>query len=115
MSPRIENLKKLIEKSEGCRATHFASSVVRERFEDAKKPVWEGVVETFELENHPNGVKRAYAWQGWVDENQREPEYKVILGIPPVNSPERAVKVAVAAEILHLLRKSQEIVDSKNK
>ena len=44
-----------------------------------------------------------------------EPEYTVVLGLPPVNSPEDAVKVAIVGYVKQLLRKSQEIADSKNK
>ena len=115
MSERIDNLKRLIEKSERCRATHLASSVVRERFEGAKKPVWEGVVETFQLDGHPT-AKRAYAWESpaEVSRDKPEPEYTVVLGLPPANSPEDAVKVAVVGAIKKLLRKSQEISDSQN-
>lgn len=98
MSERIENLKLIVERSEGCRAKHVTSSVVREHYEGELEFVWEGVVETFDLENHPKGIKRAYAWQGWNDEEKREPHYKVVLGVPPVNSPEDAVKAAIVAK-----------------
>jgi hypothetical protein len=108
VSERIDNLKLLVEKSEKCRAKHLSSSPVREYFaEGAKKPIWEGVVETFQLENHPNGIKRAYAWQGWRDEEKKEPEYKVVLGVPPVNSPEDAIKVAVVGEVRKLIRETE--------
>lgn len=70
---------------------HIESAVVKERFND--KTVWEGVVETFQLEPHPT-AKRAYAWVRPGD-GKSEPEYTVALGIPPVNSAQDAVKVAV--------------------
>lgn len=64
---------------------------MRERFEGARKPIWEGVVETFQLDGHPT-AKRAYAWEtpAEVTREKPEPEYTVVLGLPPVNSPEDA-------------------------
>jgi hypothetical protein len=112
VSERIDNLKLLIERSEGCRATHVASSVVREGLEGAKKPIWEGVVETFRLDGHA-AAKRAYAWEIPAARKKAEPEYKIVLGLPPANSPEDAVKVAVVSEVKKLLRQSQEIADAK--
>jgi hypothetical protein len=116
VSERIDNLRQLIEKSEKCRATHLTSSVVRERLVEAKRPVWEGVVETFQLDNHPT-AKRAYAWEvpTAATREKPEPQYTVVLGLPPVNSPQDAVKVAVVGAIKKLIRISQEISDAKNK
>jgi hypothetical protein len=115
VSKRIDNLRQLIEKSENCRATHLTSSVVRERLEDAKKPVWEGVVETLQLDNHPI-AKRAYAWESPAAPTREkpEPEFTVVLGLPPVNSPQDAVKVAVVGAIKKMLRQSQAISDAKH-
>jgi hypothetical protein len=42
-------------------------------------------------------VKRCYAWSFLENETQ----YTTVLEIPPVNSPESAVKVAIAAKALH--------------
>lgn len=116
MSARIDSLKLLIEKTEKCRAVHLSSSVVRERLEGAKNPVWEGVVETFQLDNHPT-AKRAYAWESPAAPTREkpEPEYIFVLGVPPVNSPQDAVKVAIVGAIKKLLRQSQEISDAKFK
>jgi hypothetical protein len=54
---------------------------------------WEGVVETFDLEGHPK-AKRAYAWRLM---DGSELRYVAVLEIPPVESPQTAVKVAIAA------------------
>ncbi|HYJ05392.1 MAG TPA: hypothetical protein VEX43_09680 [Chthoniobacterales bacterium] len=97
MRERIEKLKQAIEQTERCRAEHVESRVILEGFAEA--PIWEGVVETFQLHNHPS-AKRAYAWLRGVAHSpleKPEDEYTIVLGIPPVISPETAVKAAVMA------------------
>lgn len=99
MSERIEKLKQAIELTERCRADHVETRVVLEGF--AEVPIWEGVVETFQLTNHPT-ANRAYAWLRGIAHSpleKPEEEYTIVLGIPPVISPETAVKAAIAAEI----------------
>jgi hypothetical protein len=97
VSERIERIKKAVEAKEHSRATHIQSLPVRERL--SGETVWEGVVETFDLQNHPM-TKRAYAWERW--EPGEEPQYTVVLGIPPVNSASDAVKAAIMAVIKKL-------------
>jgi hypothetical protein len=59
------------------------------------RTVWDGKVEVFQLDQHPN-AKVAY---GWVHENDEGRKVDVVvLGIPPVNSPEEAVRAAIVAE-----------------
>jgi hypothetical protein len=55
---------------------------------------WEGTVEVFDLVGHPK-AKRAYAWS-YRDGN--ETKCVAVLEIPPVDSPQNAVKVAIAAK-----------------
>lgn len=94
MRERIDRIQKALESKEGCRSTHVRSLLVKENFEG--KMIWEGVVEIFDLHNHPT-AKRAYAWERWRDEQKADPEYTVVLGIPPINSEQDAVKAAIAA------------------
>ena len=96
MSERIDNLKLLIERSEKCRASHLASTVVRLPFRDEREMAWEGVVETFQLHDHVAGLHRAYAWERPARKGEQS-EFKVVLGKPPINSPEDAVKAAIVA------------------
>ena len=56
---------------------------------------WEGTVEVFDLVAHPQ-AKRAYAWS-YRDGDQNRTS--AVLEIPPVDSPQNAVKVAIAATI----------------
>jgi hypothetical protein len=92
VSERIERLREAVETMHRCKAQHVASNPVLESFRG--KVAWEGVVETFDLSGHPK-AKRCYAWS--FRENG-EPKYTTVLEIPPVESPETAVKVAIAAE-----------------
>jgi len=55
---------------------------------------WEGTVEVFDLIGHPQAT-RAYAWS-YRDGDQIKSV--TILEIPPVDSPQSAVKVAIAAK-----------------
>jgi len=56
--------------------------------------MWEGVVEIFTLHGHPK-AKRAYGWQAGVG---TDAQFTAVLGIPPVNSPNTAVRAAIAAK-----------------
>jgi hypothetical protein len=54
-------------------------------------------VEVFTITNHPK-AKRAYAW-GYANEaSGGKYDFVIVLEIPPVTSPETAVRVAIAAE-----------------
>ena len=101
MSERIANIKKAVEERAGCAATHRESAPVTEGYLD--QIGWEGVVEVFDLDRHPK-AKRAYGWQFWEGKNA---QYTVVLGIPPVDSPNAAVRVSIAAEAQQMHRNSQ--------
>jgi hypothetical protein len=89
---RIQNIQRAVEKAAGCPVRYVESVLVVEWFRE--QPVWEGVVEVFDLEGHPK-AKRAYGWLKWEGENAR---YTTELEIPPVDSPNTAVRAALAAE-----------------
>ena len=91
MSPRIAKIKEAIETMHHCTARHVASEPVIELFNG--EVAWDGVVETFELGGHPK-AKRCHAWS--YDEGG-ETQYVTVLELPPVDSAESAVKVAIAA------------------
>jgi hypothetical protein len=55
---------------------------------------WEGVVEAFALTGHPK-AKRAYAWS-FLD--GKEARYVTVLEVPPVESPQTAVRAYIANE-----------------
>ena len=76
----------------GCRSRYVKSVPVREVFNGLV--AWEGVVEVFDLIDHPK-AKRCYAWS-FQDGNQTRSV--TVLQLPPVDSPKTAVKVAIAAK-----------------
>jgi hypothetical protein len=97
VSERIERIKNAVQQRERCRAKHVQSLRVKEKW--IEETVWDGVVETFDLLDHPS-AKRAYAWERW--EPGKEPRYTVVLGVPPINSANDAVKAAIMAIVRDL-------------
>ena len=79
-----------------CGATHVKTVPVREVFNG--QTIWHGNVEVFDLTGHTK-AKRAYAWSHLDGDNDERTRFVAVLEIPPVESPETAVKVAIAAEV----------------
>ena len=95
MENDIEELRKVIRKLHGAKAKHTKSVPVKETFKG--QTVWDGVVEVFELKGHPKASK-AYAWAHDTD-NPLHPKRQVtVLHIPPITSPELAVRAAIVKE-----------------
>lgn len=92
MTERTDQLREAVETIHDCTARHVASEPVIELFRG--KVAWDGVVETFNLTGHPK-AERCYAWSFMED---GETHYTTVLEIPPVDSPESAVKVAIASK-----------------
>ena len=93
---KITKLKDAIRATHGCESLHVKSVPVKEVFEG--QTAWRGTVEVFDLIGHPK-AKRAYAW------SYREGDQHntiAVLGIPPVDSPQSAVKVAIASKARRL-------------
>ncbi len=88
----ITELKDAIRAMHGCESLHVESVAVKEVFEG--QTVRESKVEVFDLVGHRQ-AKRAYAWS-YRDGNQNKTF--AVLEIPPVDSPESAVKVAIASK-----------------
>ncbi len=93
MSERIDKLKSAVEQKVGGIARHVESRPIREMFRG--DIAWEGVVETFDLSLNPK-AKRCYAWSY---EQNSETQYVTVLHIPPVDSPQMAVKTFIASQI----------------
>jgi hypothetical protein len=83
-----------------CGATWSKTVPVHEVFQG--KTVWQGDVEVFDLTGHAK-AKRAFAWSHLAGKNDECTQFVAVLEIPPVDSPQAAVKVAIAHEV----RKSQ--------
>jgi hypothetical protein len=91
----ITKLRDVIHKEHGAKAEYVRSVAVREEFQG--KIVWDGVVEVFDLIGHPK-ANRIYAWVHDTDDPANPKRYVTVLHVPPVVSPQTAVKAAVLQE-----------------
>jgi hypothetical protein len=85
-------LQKAIKETHGCDSRYVESVPVHEVFEG--RTAWQGTVAVFDLIRHPK-AKRCYAWQY---RDGFEMKSVALLEIPPVYSPQTAVKVAIASQ-----------------
>ncbi len=92
MADKIAELQKAIRAMHGCESRHVESVPVHEVFRG--ETAWQGTVAVFDLIGHAK-AKRCYAWS-YQDGN--ETKSTAVLEIPPVDSPQTAVKVAIAAK-----------------
>ena len=95
----IEELKDVIRKLHDVDSTHRQSVPVKEVFRG--ETVWEGIVEVFDLHDHPK-ANTAYAWSHATDDPDRPTRHVTVLHIPPAVSPETAVRLAIAQEFSNL-------------
>ncbi len=97
----IEELQDAIRKLHGAEPIHIKSVPVKETFQG--KPVWDGVVEVFALEGHPQ-ARIAYAWTHDTDDPKKSKRHVTVLHVPPVTSPEEAVRAAIIQEFRQELK-----------
>lgn len=90
----IETLAKAIHDLHGCKAKWVESIPIKETFEG--QTVWEGIVQVFDLINHPT-AKKCYAWSHSIDDSSKRRFYAV-LHQHPIDSPQAAVRAAIASE-----------------
>jgi hypothetical protein len=88
----ISHLQRAIRATHGCDSKHVETVPVVETFNG--KVAWQGNVEVFELIGHPK-AKRGYAWSYNLESGSRT---VAVLELPPVISPQTAVKIAIAGE-----------------
>ena len=62
------------------------------------KTLWQGEVEVFDLQNHPK-AKRAYGWSHPENADGTGERFVAVLEIPPVDSAQTAVKMAIYSDI----------------
>ena len=89
----IERLQERIRTGDGCESRHVRSVPVHEMHDG--RTIWQGVVEVFELQGHPT-ADLAYAWSYEGDDGR--PIDTIVLGVPPINGPQDAVRAAAVAE-----------------
>jgi predicted phosphohydrolase len=92
----LSRLKSAIEQLHKCSACYLRTQLVDETV--GGKTVWVGDVEVFALSGHRK-AKRCYAWSRRERKNDQDERFVTMLEIPPVSSPETAVKVAISAEV----------------
>lgn len=95
----IEELKEVIRKLHGVESTHRQSVPVKEVFNG--KTIWDGIVEVFELHNHPT-ANTAYAWTHETNDPKKLKRHVTVLHIPPAVSPETAVRASIVQEFRNL-------------
>lgn len=93
----IQDLQDVIRKLHGVESKHFSSVPVKEVYQG--QTVWDGVVEVFELTGHPKAT-RAYAWSYETDAQKKRSV--AVLHVPPIDSPEAAVRAAIVKEVRDL-------------
>jgi hypothetical protein len=92
----ISQLQDAIRRLHGCEAEYLETAPVTETFQG--ETVWQGDVEVFNLRGHPK-AKRAYAWSHLAGKDDKGQRFVAVLELPPVDSPETAVKAAIMQEI----------------
>ena len=88
------DLKKSIERLHNCNASHIEDVIVLEKF--GLDTVWEGTVSIFDLKGHPK-TNKCYAWSSAIDGSSKH-RYYAVLHIPPVDSPEKAVRASIVQD-----------------
>jgi hypothetical protein len=91
----LAKLQVAIQQLHNCGAVYFTTVPVHERFRG--KTVWQGAVEIFNLTGHPK-AKRCYAWAHLHGNQDDKTRVVTVLEIPPVVSPETAVKASIMAD-----------------
>ena len=103
MSDYIAELQAVFLKLHGCDATYVETVPVVEEFQG--KTVWHGDVEVFDLVGHSKAT-RGYGW-GYTTTESGGRRYFTVLELPPVDSPQTAVKIAIASEIKNAREKKK--------
>ena len=60
--------------------------------------VWKGIVEVFKLIGHAT-AKLCYAWGHAEKDTGKEVRIVTVLGVPPIDSPSKAVQVSIVADV----------------
>src|SRR5215218_4558132 len=103
MSDYIAEIQAVFARLHGCDATYVESVHVVEEFQG--ETIWQGDVEVFDLVGHSK-ARRGYGW-GYVTTDSGGRGYFAVLELPPVDSPQMAVRIAIASEIKNARKKSK--------
>jgi hypothetical protein len=92
----LARLQVTVSQLHNCGAVWRETVPVTEIFQG--KTFWKGEVEVFDLTGHPK-AKCCYGWSHPEGEDNKGERFVTVLEIPPVVSPETAVKMAIYSEI----------------
>lgn len=95
----IQELQDVIRRIHGVESEHVESVPVKESFQG--KTVWEGIVEVFELRDHPK-ANLVYAWAHDTEDPDKPRRHVTVLHIHPIKSARDAVRAAIAQEFRSL-------------
>jgi hypothetical protein len=88
----LDDLRAAVEKTLAVTATHLGEHAIIEKFGD--KTVWQGVVHIFKISGNPL-TDTCYAWSSPIEKSTKR-RYYAVLKIPPIDSPEKAVRASIA-------------------
>jgi hypothetical protein len=91
----IEELQNAIRHLYNAEAVYVETVPVKEVFQD--QVVWDGEVEVFDLSDSPDAT-RVYAWAHDTDVADEPRRTVTVLHIPPVTSPEKAVRASIVKD-----------------
>ena len=83
-----------VERLHHCRASFLEDVAVVEKFGD--ETVWSGIVSIFLIKGNTQADK-CYAWSSPI-EGSTKMRYYAVLHIPPIDSPEKAVRASIVQE-----------------
>ena len=89
----VERLQQIILELYGLDSEHVETVPITETFEG--ETIWHGIVDVFRLHGHPQ-AQHAYAWS-YKDKDETI-KHAAVLGVPPIDSPQKAVQAAVMAD-----------------
>ncbi len=104
MSDYIAEIQAAFLKLHGCEADYLETVPVVEEFQG--KTIWQGDVEVFDIRGHPKAT-RGYGWGHLTGEHDQGQRFFTILELPPVDSPQTAVRAAITAEIQNARKKKK--------
>ncbi|HXC72481.1 MAG TPA: hypothetical protein VN644_21010 [Pyrinomonadaceae bacterium] len=103
MSDYIAELQSVFLKLHGCDADYVETVPVVEEFQG--ETIFQGDVEVFDIRGHPKAT-RGYGW-GYTTTESGGRRYFTVLELPPVDSPQTAVKAAIMSEIKNAREKKK--------
>ena len=92
----ISRVQVAIQHLHKCGATWRETVPVKEIFQG--KTIWDGEVEVFALTGHPK-AKCCYGWSHPEGADNKGERFVSVPEIPPVDSPQAAVKIAIVSDI----------------